>query len=165
MSIFTSRSRTAALAALAVAGVVMAAALLAAQRGHRSGAPFPTALASNPYAVRQSDATITIDFAEQLGPVNWVGSGFLNGLDAYEHPPDDRITPLKPQLWRDSRFWTKGDIGVDLYRRIRRFAPRVQFDMANSWMESRTGLPCQNWEAWSAHVLKVARDINANRID
>lgn len=111
------------------------------------------------------EVAVGVDFAKKIGPVRWVGIGFLSSVDVGNAPGEDKIAPLRPRFWRDWRFWINGQVGTDLYRRLARLAPVVQFDMANSWLDSQKSMPCQNWNAWSAHVSRIARDFKRNGIN
>ncbi|MBI4059766.1 hypothetical protein HY406_01760, partial [Candidatus Giovannonibacteria bacterium] len=65
-------------------------------------------------AVPRREVVLAADFSEKAGEVRWAGSGFLVGLDAYSSPPDAKIIPLKPRLWRHPYLWTPDGVNLDL---------------------------------------------------
>lgn len=62
--------------------------------------------------------TVTVDFGVDKGPVTYRASGFLHGVSYDGTPPDAKVLPLKPKLFRDDYSCGAGGV-VYTYNRMK----------------------------------------------
>lgn len=107
-------------------------------------------LSLNPLPVfGQQQAQIEVDFANRQTDIHSM-SGFLYGATA-EGPPDNIITPLKPNLWRTSWF--------NAYTRLTGFNAQFQLLLSDTWGYGKGNRPWpyQDYPAWEARVKQLAQ--------
>ena len=112
------------------------------------------AVAFAPAAHASHVQTVRADFSKST-PVGGL-VGFTHGMNA-QTPPDDRIVPLAPTLWR-SRF-------IDVpYKRAMRLGGRYTFVLSNRYGYPGDGAraPYEDWKRWRRLVRNAARN-NRNR--
>ena len=104
------------------------------------------------------DVTITVDFANAVKPVKAIAGGFLGSLDE-TYPPDNRIAPLKPRIWKSNYLWSEEE-GANwvLYDRIVRFGAVPQFPLDEPWKATYADKPCADWNLWALYVKSKAQD-------
>lgn len=107
-------------------------------------------------SIGADDVTITVDFANVVKPVQWIAGGFIGSINESE-PPDDRITPLKPRLWRSTYLW-KGDVNWVLFDRMVRLGAVPQFPLDEAWKALFLAWPCEDWAQWTLYVKAMAQN-------
>lgn len=103
--------------------------------------------------------TITIDFANDQGPMAYRGSGFLVGMNSTT-PVDSIVVPLKPRLFRDPV-----DAAFANYARVKALGATYHMVLR---LNSGTLLPYpgtnNSWSTWENHVrATVSKALAANQ--
>ncbi|OCR02566.1 beta-xylosidase [Oscillatoriales cyanobacterium USR001] len=104
----------------------------------------------------QSQSNVIVDFAAPQTNTNSV-SGILHGIDP-KNPPDSKIEPLQPKLWRAGR--------VDTYDRVVKAGAEFQLIVSDLWGYGTNpkGWPYQNYPAWEDFVRQLARQNKGKKI-
>jgi len=107
-------------------------------------------LLAAPAAAHATDVeTVRVDFARPLDRPPLVG--FVHGMDT-GNPPDERIEPLAPALWR-------GKLRDVPYTRVQEVGGRYTYVLSDRWGYPGDGkkAPYEDYKAWERFVRKTAR--------
>jgi xylan 1,4-beta-xylosidase len=93
--------------------------------------------------------TVAADFSRPVERPSMVG--FVHGMDM-DDPPDERIEPLDPQLWR-------GKVRDVPYSRVRELGGTYTYILSDRWGYPGDGVrpPYEDWRGWERMVRQVAR--------
>ncbi|WP_039897109.1 beta-xylosidase [Lyngbya sp. PCC 8106] len=96
----------------------------------------------------QTQATVAIDFGAPLQGIHSM-SGFLYGIGDNK-PPNDKLSPLQPKLWRTST--------LKHYPRITGIGSQFQLLLSDTWGYGKPrGWPYEDYSKWEEHVRKLAQ--------